>query len=126
MEVAASSSLPVGHALAMSVARGKAHAGYINDELVALYGVATLNRIEKVGCPWMVGTDTLEMHPITVLRHNRKVLGDWRGRFDRLINYVDARNTVSKRWLKWLDFRLHPAAAYGPQRLDFHKFEWRR
>ncbi|MEO1029596.1 MAG: hypothetical protein AAFX02_11145 [Pseudomonadota bacterium] len=125
-EVAASSVLPVGHALVMSVARGNAEVGLIDNEAVVLFGAAPIGMINRAATPWMVGSNKLERYPITVLRHNRRIIDRWTSQFDHLFNYVDTRNEVSKKWLKWLGFKLHDPRPYGPLGLDFHKFEWRR
>lgn len=45
--------------------------------------------------------------------------------FALLTNYVDARNAVSIRWLRWLGFEIEPAAPFGIHGLPFHRFSMR-
>jgi hypothetical protein len=40
-----------------------------------------------------------------------------------LRNYVDQRNTVSIRWLRWLGFRMGEPAVMGAARVPFVPFE---
>lgn len=125
-EVAASSRLPVGHAIAMSAARGETHTAWCSGEPIALFGVVSSGGIGRSGCTWLVGTNAIGASGLRALRISRSVVDRWQADFDCLTNFVDARNTISQRWLKWLGFRLYPAAPYGPQDRLFHKFEWRR
>ena len=75
--------------------------------------------------PWLFGTSAVEANGRIFLRSNRVVVNDWSSRFD-LENWVDARHTVSVRWLRWLGFTMHEAAPFGPFGFDFHRFEMRR
>ncbi len=44
--------------------------------------------------------------------------------FPHLQNYVDARNEISIRWLKWLGFRFDPKPVpYGIWGLPFLRFQ---
>jgi hypothetical protein len=50
---------------------------------------------------WMLGTDGLMKHKRTFLQESRVWIEEQAKRFV-LWNYVDSRNTVHVRWLKWV------------------------
>lgn len=98
-------------------------AAEIDGEVVCLFGVAPRSILTGTGTPWMLGTGG-------VVRHGRKFLADCRECLDEaqsvyptLVNYVDDRNTVSKRWLRWMGFKLDDPEPYGVEKLPFRRFE---
>ena len=90
-----------------------------------IFGLGVGSYLTGVMRPWLLGTDAVEANGRIFLRSNRVVVNDWAGRFD-LENWVDARHTVSLRWLRWLGFEVHDAVPLGPYKLPFHRFEMRR
>lgn len=98
-------------------------AAEINGRLACLFGVAPISLLGGVGAPWLLGTDVLDRHPRALIRNTGPYLDAMRSAFPHLVNYVDARNTRSIRWLKALGFRFQPAQPYGPRGFAFHRFE---
>lgn len=94
-----------------------------DGEPVALFGVGALSLLQGVGTPWLLGTDRMWRHPRTLVVEGRRYLSTMRSLYPHLVNYVDARNDASIRWLKRLGFTLHDPAPYGAMGLPFHKFE---
>lgn len=123
-ELSLMSGNPVGHSLAASIAAGNAFAAFESDELIGLYGAPQSGPLKAT--PWMVATNGMYRVPQLVAQYNRKIVDEWRKDFDYLFNYVDRDNEVTKRWIKWLGFRLWPARPYGPYGHPFHKFDWVR
>ena len=71
--------------------------------------------------PWLLGSDRILAHWREFARRSREELDRLRqGR--PLRNYVDARNTVHVRWLRWLGAEILPAAPWGLRQLPFHLF----
>lgn len=103
-----------------------AWAGFVDDTPVCVFGVTPRAMLGRVGTPWMLGTDAVERHAVTFLRRSRPCVSAMRAEYDALVNYVDARNLTAARWLRWLGFTLAAPEPYGPDRLPFHPFEWRR
>ena len=89
---------------------------------VCAFGVAPFALLSPKAVPWMLGSEELRRHALPFLKGSRVVVDQWRGEFEGLENYVDARNVCSKRWLKWLGFTLEDAAPFGPEGMPFHKF----
>jgi hypothetical protein len=93
--------------------------------LVALYGAAP-DGTPDGGLVWLLGADTLTRHSFTFLRHARPHLDDLHQAYPRLWNWVDARNRVHIRWLRWCGFsRVGFDPEHGAERRPFHRFERR-
>lgn len=99
-------------------------AGTVDGELACIFGLVPLNGLlGRRGVPWMLGTDLLDKHPGALMKRCRGYVALMLRTYPHLLNFVDARNTRSIRWLKRLGFTLHPAAPYGAQQRPFHLFE---
>lgn len=95
-----------------------------DGEPVALLGVAPMSLLGGIGCPWMLGTDRVFEFPRAFIKEGTRLVGDMLGMYPHLINYVDARNVKSIRWLKRLGFTVDDQPVpYGPKGVPFHRFE---
>lgn len=101
----------------------EAWAGLAGGELVCLFGVAPLTLVGVTGIPWLMGSILLEQHQRAFLRRNREFIDRWQTEYPMLRNFVDARNTTSQKWLRWLGFTIGAAVPYGVSGLPFHPFE---
>lgn len=89
---------------------------------VALAGVATTGD-ENVGQVWMVATDLLLNHQIEFLKHTHNFIDMLHTQYDLLFNWVDARNEVHIKWLKWCGFTfIQKHEKWGPLGLPFYTF----
>lgn len=103
-----------------------AYAGLVNNNVVAIFGVSPRSLLTGSAVPWLVASHELPHYQKTFLRRCRPVVREFLGRYPFLENYVDARNTVAIRWLRWLGFQLDDATPAGVAGLPFHRFEMRR
>ena len=113
------------HGLEYSV---KAWTGLIDGEPVCMFGCVPASTLGNVGRPWMVGTNSLDTHPLVFLRRCKRsgCLREMRERFDVLTNFVDVRNTRAIEWLIWLGFEVWiDPVELGPYKLPFLRFEMR-
>jgi hypothetical protein len=96
-----------------------------NEKPVAVYGVAPYPGVSGVGVPWLLGTDGMckRVVQIALLRQSKQYVKRMLDVFPYLINFVDARNKMSIRWLRWCGFTIRPAQPYGPFNLPFHRFD---
>lgn len=94
-----------------------------DGEPVALIGVAPVSLLSGVGCPWALGTDRVAEFPRDVVQIGRERTALWASRYSRLVNFVDARNTRSLRWLRAIGFEILPAQPFGAAWIDFHRIE---
>lgn len=88
-------------------------------ELVLMRGVV---EYPCGGIPWMLATPRAEEFTRDFIIEGRRWVGEMLERYGHLVNYVDARNTKSIRWLRKLGFRIHEPEPFGVQQLPFHKF----
>lgn len=126
-EVSASSGKSTFEALDFSLGKSAiARTVLIDGRPAGMFGCGDLNILARVGAPWLLGTDDLELAPVAFLRASV----DWRGqllqRYDVLRNLVDDRNIASIRWLKWLGFKFSEPVPVGKAGLPFRLFELRR
>lgn len=69
---------------------------------------------------WLLGTDGVRENARAFLEESRAIVDGWASIYPVLFNAVDARNTVSLRWLRWLGFEeVHRHEHYGHQALPF-------
>ena len=101
-------------------------AGLVEGVPVLVFGVWVPTLLSDEARPWMLGTEDLPKSGTAVLRRARPVVEEWQDRYSLLRTSLDARNTVAKRWLLWLGFRLseEPEAYCGPDRVPFYT-AWR-
>jgi hypothetical protein len=99
-----------------------AFAGYYDGKLVAIFGVRTLSILTKTGAIWMFGTKHLPVHQRVFARHCKKCVEVMLEDYKKVFNYIDHRNTMVIRWLKWLNFTFEEAKPYGPKKVPFYKF----
>ena len=96
--------------------------GLVNDELVCMWGVCPISLLSSSGSPWMLGTDLISKKQRIFLRRSKPWLDDIRKDYRYLENFVDERNVMSIKWLKWLGFEMDEAEPYGIHGEPFHKF----
>ncbi|MSR15352.1 MAG: hypothetical protein EXR86_12470 [Gammaproteobacteria bacterium] len=90
----------------------------------AMFGV--LDHREHGGQLWMVGTNLIATHKRACLECSRREIAEFRTVYDKLWNYIDARNVHAIRWLRWLGFTLSEPVEHGPFLKPFHLFYWFR
>lgn len=93
-----------------------------NERPIAMFGVVNQNVMSGYGVPWLLGTEEIEKISFRFLRGSREHLAEMLSEYKRLENFVDVRNTVSIKWLRWLGFDMMEPAPYGPFGLPFHRF----
>lgn len=96
-----------------------------NGKPEIMFGVSTTSVLTGKGCPWLLGTDAVLHHYRIFLRHSKGYLAMLEHGHDILQNVVDDRNTLSKRWLKWLGFELSDPVPVGVNGEMFRLFEKR-
>ena len=93
-------------------------------ELLALFGFAPYGMLSDIAAPWCIATPALAAVPGMLARSAARYVGNVRLLYPRLVNYVDARNTPSIRWLKAIGFGVsEEAEPFGYAQLPFPRFE---
>ena len=80
--------------------------------VIGVFGVSETS-VKDIGVPWLLGTDKMKEIKISFVRQCKIYIDSMLDRFDRLINYVDARNTDSIKWLRWCGFHVFEPLPYG-------------
>lgn len=106
-EIEAMSALPPREALMVSIAISSHCFVVLGSEgkPCAIFGAAP-SALPEVGVVWMLGTDGVRREAYSIARQTRHYFNLLNSAYSVLWNYIDARNTVSKRWLRWGGFEL--------------------
>ena len=89
---------------------------------VGLLGVGK-SLIKDAGTIWLCATDDIEKYQITFLRHSKQVLHKLQQDYLVLHNYVDARNELHIKWLKWMGFSfINKHERWGVEQRPFYEF----
>lgn len=90
------------------------------NKVVAMLGVVPNGLIGSI---WMVGTPELKKISVSFLRNCQGVFKVLKNNFSILHNYVDARNELHIRWLKWMGFSfIKKHDNYGLEKISFYEF----
>lgn len=95
----------------------------IDDRFAAVCGCAPHEANPGLGIPWLLGTEDLHRGRVFFYRESEPVIHAMLMRYPKLVNFVDARNRHSLRWLQWLKFKIHPPVAIGIEQMLFHRVE---
>ena len=98
--------------------------GLGDGEPIIIVGIVKQDMFNR-GVPWMLGTDALPPFTRPFLRYVKELQKRWLDECSFLFNYVDARHTVSVRWLQWMGFEVMEAEPFGPYNMPFHNFYMR-
>lgn len=99
----------------------------VGGEMGCIFGAAPLTGLlGSIGSPWMLSTGAMDRNPRVLIEWGPLYRDAMLGLYPHLMNYVDARNRRSIRWLKWLGFQFHDARPHGPAGMPFHLFELRK
>lgn len=99
--------------------RLSSHAYVVVDgsgEPIAMFGAAP-HPLPGVGIVWMLGTDAIQTEAFGIARRTRRYFHELNSAYSLLFNFVDARNKVSLRWLRWGGF-----APIGDREFGGHLF----
>lgn len=89
---------------------------------ILMFGVAK-SRFPEAGLLWMLATDAIHKHRFRFLRQSLFFIESLQEAYPLLHNYVDARNELHIKWLKWIGctfIKTHPRI--GVQGRPFHEF----
>ena len=100
-----------------------AQAGLADGEVVCLFGIEQDPENENVGAPWLLTSHSIEKYAWEFLHRSIDWMKEAKQDYRTLRNYVDVRNTVSIRWLRWLGFDIKEPKPFGADQMLFHLFE---
>ena len=91
-----------------------------NNEPVAIFGINDVG--QNVGAIWLLATDKLKDIQYSFLRENKKVIDFLNTKYKILWNYVDCRNSLHIKWLKWCGFIFINKQRRGVLNKNFYEF----
>ena len=114
IEVLALSGRTPMQALEHSIAASDiAYSATLNGVPSCIFGCGSADLLSGVGVPWLLGTSDIDRHYVRFLRGSIYWVDRMKLNYRRLVNRVDDRNEVSKRWLAWLGFSFSPLRVSG-------------
>ena len=105
--------------------------GFDPDNTYAIYNDKGLNvalagvgpRPDGSAMIWMIATPDLEKHALEFLRYSRIFIDEVGEPYDLLFNWVDARNEVHVKWLKFCGFTMIAyKEKFGAEGKPFYEF----
>ena len=75
-----------------------------------------------LGAIWLVATNKLKDIQYPFLRENKKVIDFLNTKYKILWNFVDCRNSLHIKWLKWCGFKFINKQKYGVLNKPFYEF----
>lgn len=92
-----------------------------DDNPIMIMGVIPHGK--NLGMIWLLSSPEIKNISIPFLRNCRGVLDLYLKTFPVLYNYIDARNTVHLKWLRWLGFNfIKVHNDFGYQNIKFIEF----
>ena len=83
---------------------------------VGMFGVS------EDGAIWLLATPDIKRIRFSFLRESRKVIDFLNQKYPKLWNYVDSRNQLHLRWLKWCGFIFLRKVNHGVNKKPFYEF----
>ena len=98
--------------------------GYINNEIVSMFGLVKISLLSNAGRPWMISTTALDNKKYwkDFHRMGKKVVLAMLTICPYLENYVEASNKRAVRWLDALGFNFEHPKPMGPLGKNFMRF----
>jgi hypothetical protein len=98
------------------------HAVVHGATLLALFGVVPVAHSPETGSVWLLASEEFAAHPCAIVRSSKEWITRLHERYRVLFNYVDARNEVHLRWLRWCGFVfIRRIERFGAMGLPFYE-----
>ena len=93
-------------------------------EPIAIFGVAprTYALLNMIGVPWMLGSDKIKENAKAIVVLGKLYTKYMIGSYNKLENYVDARNKVAIKWIKNCGYTVEDPEPFGINGELFHHF----
>lgn len=88
----------------------------------AIFGAAPCG-LPGLGSVWMLGTDGIRREGYSIAKQTRRYFDQLNAEYPILWNFIDGRNSLSMRWLRWGGFELlQEHRHFGPEMRSFYTF----
>jgi hypothetical protein len=100
-----------------------AWAWIVDGDVACMFGVVqSPNWLDHASYPWFLTTPLVKEHARPFARACKTLLPELLARHPVLVGMVDARYTLSVRWLQWLGARLDDPQPWGVAQERFRRF----
>ena len=93
--------------------------GTKQEGVIGMFGVVPSDN-KEYGVAWLLSSSELLNHTLQFLRECPKWIEEMGQDYKYLYNYVDVRNEVGNKWLKFLGFNLIDTVKYGYEKKLFN------
>lgn len=120
-EIAASHGMSAVNTLSLSFKiSDEVNSIILDGEVIGMFGYGSDNGI---AVPWLLASDKLPKISREFLPQSKRWVDGIASQYPILVNYVDVRNTVAIRWLKFLGFKfIQRIENYGVGQTPFYEF----
>lgn len=95
----------------------------LDNTVIGMFGAVPMDRDFLTAAVWMLGSNELFDIRFQFMRDSQMWLDCLHKPFSIIFNYVDCRNTVHVRWLKWCDFKfISRHDQFGVEKQPFYEF----
>lgn len=91
------------------------------DKPICIFGISK-EVYEQGRVIWCLGTDDVDKHKKSFVRHSAEILKWWGSQYGRMFNYVSADNKKSIAWLKRMGAKLYYPIPINDNGDLFHLF----
>ena len=117
---AASGHPPLTALLESLVLSEESYAILKRGEVIGLFGLASK---EGIGIPWFLSSSAIKSDPKFITMLALKALSAFHKSYPLLMNFCDARNTKTLKWLAWCGFKFTALIPdYGVEKRPFYQF----
>ena len=98
-----------------------------NCKPLAMFGTVKMG--DGMATIWLLSDEDLYKKSIEFVKYSKhfvELLFSKNPDINKMCNYVDARNTASIKWLKFIGAKISPAEPYGIEQKLFHYFSFER
>lgn len=94
-----------------------------NGKPITMFGVGEFPNDDRIGMIWLLSAPQLLEISKPFLRHSKRLLALLTASYDIVMNYVDCRNLVHQRWLRWCGFIfIAKHEEFGVEKRPFYEF----
>lgn len=98
----------------------------IEGKPIGMFGITSGDLLSDTATIWMLATNGLNRVRKSFIKECKKFINSQLENYTTLEGYVDARNKISMRWLRWCGAKIAEAIPLGVDKLPFHYFNFTR
>lgn len=99
----------------------EAWAGYVGDDLLAVFGVTDYQN--GWAAPWAISSVHVNRHALTYYRASKVVIEHYRSQYPQMVQMISAEYHGALRWVERLGFKLRGPEPFGWQGALFCRVE---